>query len=454
VGVKSAKAFAARKWERVAEQGPLRGVLTLVAGSAGAQVLGLLAAPVLTRIYSPVSFGSYMYMLSVAGIIGCVADLGLGMGVPLANRVSEAQKLIRMALVAITVTAVLTAIVIVLFPEALSQMANFNMMPWALWVPLLILLSGWFTVLSGAALRQRAYSAIATRTLAQNVGTVGGQLLLSTITRTAGGLLTGQLFGRMFGIVSLARTNSALLRTTTRGGYHRTLRSYWRFPLVFAPTAVVNTAGLQLPLILIGAWFGVQSAGYLGVAQRVTALPAALVGIAVGQVFCGELTARLRANERNNRRLYLKVSARLGLLGVLIALALLILPPYVFPVVLGPNWAGAGAYAQATALAVGLGFMASPLDYVFVAYQKTAIQVSVDITRLVLVCGLGYWAYRSGWSAVSTVWMMYAGTTLNYVLTWFLGLVVTSEKNPSSAPAASPSAIIAETEIIAETKIN
>jgi O-antigen/teichoic acid export membrane protein len=268
--------------------------------------------------------------------------------------------------------------------------------------------------------------------------------LLATVTRSAGGLLTGQLFGRMFGIVSLARTNSSLLRTTTRGGYLRTLRASWRFPIVFAPTAVVNTAGLGLPLILIGAWFGVQSAGYLGVAQRVTALPAAIVGLAIGQVFCGELTARLRANERNNRRLYLKVSARLGLIGALIALALLILPPYVFPVVLGSNWTEAGTYAQATALAVGLGFMASPLDYVFVAYQKTAIQVTVDITRLVLVCGLGFWAHRSGWSAVSTVWMMYAGTTVNYVLTWFLGLVVVSEENPPPAPNASPPAAITE----------
>jgi len=416
--------------------------LTLVAGSVGAQALSLLAAPVLTRLYSPESFGLYAYMLAVAAIIGSVASIGLELAVPIASKVSEAQKLIRMAMAASMGTALVTAIVLWLFHDSLSRMAGFDIMPWAIWVPFLVLFTQWFVVLSEAALRQRAYSAIATRTLAQNVGTVGGQLLLATVTRTAGGLLTGQLFGRLFGIVSLARKNAGLLRRTGRGGYRQTLRANWRFPLVFAPTAVLNTLGLQLPLILLGAWFGLEAAGFLGVAQRVTALPAGLIGMAVGQVFVGELTARLRANERNNRRLYLKISARLGLFGSVIALALLILPPYLFPVILGSNWAEAGAYAQATALAVGMAFMASPLSYVLVAYQKTVMAVSVDILRIVLVCGLGYWAYRSGWSAVGAVRVMYAGIAINYVLTWFLGLAVTSEEDSSATSDGDPSAAV------------
>jgi O-antigen/teichoic acid export membrane protein len=417
-------------------------VLTLVAGTAGAQALSLLAAPVLTRLYSPESFGVFAYMMAVTATIGSLASGGLELGVPLASKDSEAQKLIRMAMVVATGSAMLTAMVVWLFHDSLSQMAGFDIMPWAIWVPFLLLITEWFVVLSEAALRQRAYSAIATRTLAQNVGTVGGQLVLATVTRTAGGLLTGQLFGRLFGIVSLARKTKGLLRRSGRGGYRQTLRANWRFPVVFAPTAVLNTLGLQLPLMLVGAWFGIESAGFLSVAQRISALPAALIGMAVGQVFCGELTARLRASERNNRRLYLKVSARLGLLGSVIALGLLILPPYVFPVVLGSDWAEAGTYAQATALAVGLGFMASPLSYVLVAYQKTVLAVSVDVSRIVLVCGLGYWAHRSGWSAVGALWMMYAGISVNYVVTWFLGLAVTSEEDSSPTSDGDPIAVV------------
>jgi O-antigen/teichoic acid export membrane protein len=426
------------------KRGPLSGVLTLMVGAAGAQALSILAAPILTRLYSPSSFGVFTYLASVAAIIGSLASFGLELAVPLAVKTTEARKLVRMGIFASVVTATMTALVVLIFPEELSQVANFHILPWAMWVPFLVLLTAWFVVLSEAALRERAYTAIATRTLAQNVGTVGGQLILATVTRSAGGLLTGQLFGRAFGIVSLARQNRGLLRRPTEGGYRKTLRANWRFPLVFAPTAVLNTLGLTLPIMLLSAWFGIQAAGFLGVAQRITLLPAALVGVAVGQVFCGELTARLRANERNNRRLYLKVSARLGLMGSMITVALLILPRWLFPIVLGSNWAEAGAYAQASAFAVGLAFMASPMSYVFVAYQRTVVAVTVDVSRIALVCGLGYVSHRIGWSAVSTVWMMYGGIAANYVLTWVIGLAVTSQEGPASTPLADSSATITE----------
>jgi O-antigen/teichoic acid export membrane protein len=194
---------------------------------------------------------------------------------------------------------------------------------------------------------------------------------------------------------------------------------------------VLNTLGLPLPIILLSAWYGIQAAGFLGVAQRVTLLPAALIGVAVGQVFCGELTARLRANERDNRRLYLRISARLGLMGSMITVALLVLSRWLFPIILGSNWAQAGAYAQATAVTVGLAFMASPMSYVFIAYQKTVIAVTADVSRIALVCGLGLVSHLSGWSALSTVWMMYGGIAANYVMTWVVGLAVTSQKGPA-----------------------
>lgn len=417
------------RWRGAVKPGPLRGVVALISGTAGAQALTVLAAPVLTRLYTPESFGIFAYILSVTLIIGSVACFKLEAAIPLADNMSDAQKLTRMAILAATFTALFSALVIAIFPAALSRAANFNIIPWAIWVPFLVLMTGWFVVLSQAALRERQYTALATRTLTQNVGTIMGQFLFATVTRTAGGLLSGQLLGRMFGILSLGRKNSELLARPSHRGYRATLRSYWRFPLVFAPSALLNTLGTQLPVILVSAWFGVQATGFLGVAQRIVMIPAAIIGVAVGQVFCGELSARLRAGERNNRRLYLRASAHLAILGSAITLGLLILPTWVFPIVLGSNWAEAGTYAQATSFSVGLGFIAGPLSFVYVAYQKILPSSIVDISRVLLVFGLGYYAHSNGWSAVNTIWMMYTGQTVNYAVTWVVALVIASEES-------------------------
>jgi hypothetical protein len=68
--------------------------------------------------------------------------------------------------------------------------------------------------------------------------------------------------------------------------------------------------------------------------------------------------------------------------------------------------------------------------------------VSVDLSRIVLVCGLGYWAHRSGFSAVSALWMMYAGIAVNYAVTWLLGLAVTSEEDSSPTSGGDPLAVV------------
>ncbi|MDQ1536873.1 MAG: hypothetical protein QOE58_1266 [Actinomycetota bacterium] len=410
-------------------------MLALVSGTAGAQALTVLAAPILTRLYSPASFGVFTYLFSLSAIIVSVSSLRLELAIPLSSNLDDAKRLTRMALASAVVWASLTACVVAVAHTALSEGADFEIMPWAIWLPFLILFTSWFVVLSQAALRERAYTQVAARTLIQNVFTIGGQLLFATVTRSPAGLLSGQLVGRMSGIVALARTNGELLHKPLTGSYRKTFRDYRRFPLGFAPSAILRTVGTQLPIILVTAWFGIQAAGLLGVAQRIAMIPAAVVGVAVGQVFYGELTSRLRAGERNNRRLYLKASKHLILIGICITAALLVLPPYLFPPVLGSEWSAAASYAQAMAPSIGIGFMVGPIDFVFEAYQKAVGSVLVDISRVVLVLGLGYFGYSSGWTAVETTWAMYGGQLANYALTWAIGLVIVSERQ--SLPAAS-----------------
>jgi O-antigen/teichoic acid export membrane protein len=365
-------------------------------------------------------------MFSISAIVVSISSLRLELAIPLSHNLGEAQRLMRMALMSGIVWASLTALVIAVFHTELSQAANFNILPWATWLPCLILLTSWFVVLTQAALRARAYTAVAGRTLIQNMGVIGGQLLFATVTRSPGGLLSGQIVGRMTGIVALARTNSELLRKPLTGNYRETFHTYRRFPFGFAPSALLNVLGAQLPLLLLTMWFGIRAAGLFGVAQRVGMIPASIIGVAVGQVFYGELTARLRAGNRNNRSLYLKASSRLLLIGIAITIALLTLPPLLFPIIFGPQWSGAAAYAQAMAPAIGIGFMVSPIDFVYEAYQRAVGSIVLDTSRIVLVSGLGFLAYHSGWTAVGTTWAMYAGMMANYAMMWVFGLVVVS----------------------------
>lgn len=416
--------------------GARRGVLAIVSGSAAGQAIVLLTSPILTRLYSPDSFGIYFYILSICTIVSAVSSLRLDVVIPFASELDEARSLTRASLISAVGFALMSALALLVFHRRFSQGAGFEVFPWAWWAPALILVTSWFVTLNYAALRDRAYTAVATRNLVQSGGVAAWQLSAAFVTNSAGGLLTGQLLGRCLGVVSLARVSRELLVRPAKRSMGRTLRKYWRFPVYFAPSGLLNTLGSALPLILVGAWFGAGFAGYLGLAQRIALAPTALLGNAIGQVFTGELSSRLRDKQYDNRRLYLRTSRKLAIVGAGVGLALLVFAPLAFTLVFGEQWSQAGNFAQAMACSVGLGLVASPTSYVYDAYQKARTNLLLDVSRILLVGGSGIFAHLNGFSAVETVWAMFTGQALNYVLAWPVALhfVSAHERSDTGGP--------------------
>lgn len=405
----------------------LRGLASLVSGATGGQLIVVAMSPLLTRMYSPQSFGAFSFVISLSAIVITVATLKFDTAIPLSDGEDEPQRLVRLAILSAAIVSLLASALIGVFSTVLTEVAGFEVLPWAWWIPPIVLLTSAFVALSQAALRLRDYTAIAKRSLIQNAGTALAQLCFGWFSPSAAGLLSGQLFGRTVGLLPLARSvGPILVKPGHASTYRAVVRKYWRFPLVFAPSAALNMLGTQLPLIFVGLWYGVNDAGYLGIAQRVVLIPAALIGTAVAQVFSAELSARLRAGKLNSRRLYLRASARLAIFGSVVGAAIIAVSPTVFPLLLGVEWRASGAFAQATGLSVGIGLIVGPLSFVFVAYQQTCWSILVDLTRIILVSSLGLVAHLSDCSVLAAVWLMYFGQAVNYFFTWIVGLKIVS----------------------------
>src|SRR5664279_1320714 len=75
-------------------------------------------------------------------------------------------------------------------------------------------------------------------------------------------------------------------------------RRYRRFPLVASWSKLINTAGLQVPMLLISVLYGSAAAGLLGLTVRIVGGPAAVIGQAVYQVFSAEASAKVRGLDR------------------------------------------------------------------------------------------------------------------------------------------------------------
>ena len=83
-------------------------VLKLVTGTTFAQVITILASPLLTRLYGPEAFGFLALFTSITSIIGVIACMRYEMAIMLPKTDEEAANLLGLCLLCVTVVSALT----------------------------------------------------------------------------------------------------------------------------------------------------------------------------------------------------------------------------------------------------------------------------------------------------------------------------------------------------------
>ena len=414
----------------------MRAVLKISAGTAAAQAITVAAAPIITRIFSPAEFGLYTVIASVAAIVAAVAPLRWDFAITLPDNERDAHSLTFLALASAFLVSLLSLILVWSLSIWISELRD--LWPWMLLMPLVALAQGVLKVLNQLAIRHQRYSAIATRALLRSTAVVGTQIGLGLAGLRSGGLVIGLALGNFVGILGLLR-GAGFGSPEGRAG--RTFASvkvnavhYRRFPLFLAPAALVNVLGTQLPVLLIAYFYGASVAGWFGLTQSAIALPVAVVGQAVAQVYLGELSVSLRKGRDDQRRLFDKVSVALGAVAALIFVLLVAVAPSLFPVVFGDSWANSGVYAAALAPGLAMQVLAVPTSQTLSLLGRQDLQLLWDIGRLLTSVGILAGLAVSGVGATTAVLALGLVNGLAYAVLWFL-----ARRTVYGSPAGSAS---------------
>lgn len=401
-----------------------RGLAAIATGAALGQAILVVAAPLLGRLYSPDVFGAFSVVNAIVLAAGTVAALRFELAVPLPESDGEARGIVRLGVLLSAGLALVGTPLVYLSRDPLADLSGWSerVIDLLVWTPLGAAMLGAYLVLNQLAVRQRAYGAIARRNVLQATATVALQVGLGFAGWGSVGLVLGLIVGQATGVAALAWTLRSVLRDKKleAPSLRRLASKYRSFPLLLAPSGLINTLGLQAPLLAVTSLYGNASAGSFGMAQRILAIPITLIGVAISQVFVGELAARKRGGDAALLPLFMGVSTRLVAVGVAGAAAVLITAPTLFTVLLGSEWGPGGHMARA--LAVGLMFqlVAAPLSQSAIIAGRNLVQLSWDIGRLVLCTLVVVLASRAGLSDVSAVWWLGAATALAYAASWLI----------------------------------
>jgi O-antigen/teichoic acid export membrane protein len=368
---------------------PLRGIASIVTGSVAGQALVLLAYPLLTRLYDPAEFGLLTVFMAVVSMIAVASTGALEVAIPIPEQDRDGAAVAWAALAFVAATGLLTGAVGLVAAQPIAALLGVPQLAEYWWlVPITVVAMGTYLVLSDWMIRDRSYGALGTRNLLQGVGQAGTQLGFGLAGAGPVGLLLGLGAGRVVALGGLLSRRGLLRQPrTSLAAMRAAVRRFRRFPLVAMPSAVLNSAGLEVPLLLVAALYGDVRAGLLGLTVRVIAMPARVLGQAVYQVFSGELSAMIREAKGTVGQTVRMSVRRLLLVGAVPAAVLLAAGPALFGLVFGAEWTEAGEYARLLALAYLAQFAVAPVSGTLFLLERQHQELAWVVCRLLLTAG-------------------------------------------------------------------
>lgn len=359
-----------------------QGVSVLVGGTVSAQAIMVLASPILTRLYSPEDFGLLAVYASILIFFTVIASLRYELAIPITEKDSEALNLVKISIALVFIISFISIFFVYFLGGYLASKVDQPQLKSYLWLlPLGIIAIGFYNIFNYWSLRNRKFKTIAKTKFTQSV--VSLLVQFSCFKLGALALILGQIGGQAFGTSSLSKStiSSPEFRKWNVESLKKTVIKYKKFPIFSTWEGLINAAGNQLPPLFFALLFSANAAGLYMLANRVLAMPMALIGGAVANVFLTNA-----ADAYRNNKLYVifeAVYTKLVYIVMPIMLVLIIDAPQLFSLVFGQDWKDAGEIARWLTPWLSIVFIASPLSTLFSVVDKQKQGMYFQVIMLV-----------------------------------------------------------------------
>lgn len=402
-----------------------KNVLIMATGTVGAQVIIVLLAPIITRLYGPEAYGLVGVFNSIIAVIGPVAALTYPIAIVLPKRDKEAKNILKLSLLISIFMSVFIGIILLLFNQSIVKIFNlYDIASFIYLIPLVILLSGFMQSLEQWLIRNQKFKSISNATLYSTLFIQGSKVsiglfypfgwILIVLTTIGNGIKALMLwisikeFKFSLNFIIKVKFNFRKLRVIAR--------KYFDFPTYRAPESFISTVSLNLPVLLLSSFFGPIAVGYYTIGRTVLALPSNLIGKAIGDVFYPQASQIANKGE-SITKLIIKTTLLLALVGAIPFGIIVIFGPWIFSFVFGAEWYKAGEYARWMALWVFFGFINKPsvksLPILNAQFFQLKFTIFMLIIRSIALIS-GYYLLNSDIAAIALFGI--AGGILNIIL--------------------------------------
>lgn len=407
------------RWAALARRrGLVRDALVLLSGTGLAQLVPILALPILTRMYAPVDFGLAGVYSAVLAIASVVASWRYEHAILLATSDDDSASALGFALRLTLATSVTFALVTAAASDLLARVVDQEHVALlAAAIPLGVAFAGITQACTvyllrlerpGLVSRGRVAGAVATVALALASGVAGAGGAALVAAALAGQVITATMF--YFAARPARGAERALPGRVIASNFRR-------FPMFTVPADLSSAAAAQYPLLFVSGAYGPQFAGALALSQRVLGLPLSVVGSAVLDAYKREAAA-LYADKGDCRLIALRTVLALTALALPAWLVVVLAAPTLFAWLFGSEWREAGELSRLLATPLFLRFVMTPVSYNFYLAGRQAEDLAVQAYNFVSAVVL-LWACAE-WQLTANAAIAVYAANLTLVFTYYL----------------------------------
>ncbi|TZF99766.1 oligosaccharide flippase family protein (plasmid) [Chryseobacterium panacisoli] len=363
-----------------------KNILTLLSGTAFAQLILLLITPILSRVYDPESFGDYTILLSIVNVLTVFATGRYELAILLPKNSIWAKQILYLVAIISAVFCIFLLPIIVIFNSFLQKTFNLSHASSVLFlVPLLVFINANLSSLLYWFNRKRQYKKISFNKISESIVTSGVSILLG-IFKWPQGLILGRILGQLTALFLYGKSANWRDISTFRISKKRlsyVAKRYINFPKFLVAAHFFNTSAYEAPGLIINYYFGNSILGFYGFANRIATAPLSLMAGSIGNVFREE-AARHYISNGNCHTIYTATLKTLLKLSIVPFILFFIFAPDIFRIIFGEKWITAGYYARYMTPMYFFQFISNPLSVVFLITEKQRVDFLWQIFLFVL----------------------------------------------------------------------
>lgn len=326
-------------------------IASLITGTTISQAIPILASPILSRMFSPESFGVFGTVISIASVLTVASSLKYEMAIVLPSSEEKRVDIINLSFMVLFVFT-FSSFFSILFAKNFFSMIIFGNNSYSnllFFIPFLLFFGGAANIFKQWISSEKKFVDISVINIVSTFFANSFKIVSGFFSSHPALLLTGQTLGFFSGVVFFVHKYKIKIINIYRDASFKRIipvaKEFKNFPYFSAPQNLLNSISHNIPTILLTSFFGLEIAGLFLMSRRIVFLPSTIIAESVKPVLYKKMADTFNSGRKINKQV---VQSTAGLFLVILIPSTLIFVwgDELFSFFLGTNWSNAGRISR------------------------------------------------------------------------------------------------------------